>query len=474
MTTFAQAVDTQMTETTNGMPAFEKTGKNCLDLFYRGGSLRTNQDEVLRLFAAAHAENAELATRIALWLRDVRGGAGERESFRTIAAFLDARNPTFAKRILPLVPELGRWDDLLAFEGQHSSAIAAAMIGSALAQGNGLCAKWMPRKGAVAAKLRTMLGMSPKQYRKTLVGLTKVVETQMCAKDWDNINYSHVPSLAMSRYRIAFMRTSPKFKEYTEALVKGDPTVKVNAGAVYPYDVTKSLYAGCYHNAVSLSSEEVDLITAQWNALENFIGDSCILPMVDVSGSMSCSAGGNLSCMEVAISLGMYCADKNQGEFKDLILTFSSSPQLVKLKGTIADKYAQLRTADWGMSTNIAAAFDKLLDVAIAGNVPQERMPKMLLIMSDMQFNACASFNSHAMDVFQRKFSAAGYVMPKIVFWNLNGGYNNAPAQADTKGVALVSGFSPSVLKAVLAGDIDQFSPEAIMLKTVMVERYNF
>lgn len=475
MNTFAQAVDSQMTLTENGMPAFGKTGQNCLDLFYRAGSLRTNQNEVKRLFAAAFAEDSVLATRIALWLRDVRGGAGERESFRTIMNYLDSRNPEFNALIMPKIPELGRWDDLLAYKNEYTKAMAASLIRKALHTGNALCAKWMPRKGLEAAKLRTLLGMSPKQYRKTLVALTNVVETSMCSNDWDSVNYSHVPSLAMARYRNAFNRHSPeKFTEYTQALVKGDPAVKVNAGAVYPYDVTKSLYGGAYYGVNQLSAQELDLINAQWNSLENFIGDSSILPMVDVSGSMSCSAGGNLSCMEIAISLGMYCSDKNQGAFKDIILTFSSEPELLKLKGDIASKYSQLRSASWGMSTDIEKALNKVLSVAKSGNVSQEQMPKILLIMSDMQFNAAAKFSQTAMDLFRFRYEQAGYELPKIVFWNLNGNYENSPAQAQTPDVALVSGFSPSVLKAVLAGDVEQFTPEAIMLKTVMDSRYDF
>ena len=475
MNTFAKAVETQTTVTENGMPAFVNTGKNCLDLFYRAGSLRTNQPEVQRIFAAAYAEDAELATRIALWLRDVRGGAGERESFRTVMNYLDSRNPEFTARIMPMIPELGRWDDLLAYKNEYAKAMAASIIRKALAEGNGLCAKWMPRKGSEAVKLRTLLGMSPKQYRKTLVGLTSVVETAMCSNKWDDVNYSHVPSLAMSRYRSAFAKHSPvKFTEYTEALTKGDPSVKVNAGAVYPYDVVKSLYGDMYGMYNNLTTAEVALITSQWDALENFMGDASVLPMVDVSGSMCCSAGGTTTCMEVAISLGMYCADKASGAFKDLILTFSSDPQLVKLKGNIADKYLQLRTADWGMTTNIEKALIKVLSVAKGGNVPQEQMPKILLIMSDMQFNSASDISQNALDMFASMYSNAGYEMPKIVFWNLNGNYENSPAQANTAGVALVSGFSPSILRAVLAGDIEQFTPLAIMLKAVMVDRYNF
>jgi hypothetical protein len=129
-------------------------------------------------------------------------------------------------------------------------------------------------------------------------------------------------------------------------------------------------------------------------------------------------------------------------------------------------------TSNWGMNTDLIKALDKVLKVAKDGAVPQEEMPEVLLIMSDMQFDACARFDDSAMKAIERKFTDAGYEVPKIVFWNLNA-HENVPVKYDTRGVALVSGFSPSIMVSVLGGDTDNFTPEAIMLKTLMVERYN-
>ena len=175
--------------------------------------------------------------------------------------------------------------------------------------------------------------------------------------------------------------------------------------------------------------------------------------------------------MDVSISLGLYLADKNKGVFKDTFLTFSSKPELVTLKGNIVQKVAQMSSSNWDMSTNLNAAMDKILDVAVKGSVPASDMPKMLLILSDMQFNQCARFDDSAMEMIGRKFEAAGYSMPQIVFWNLNSS-DNVPVKADKSGAALVSGFSPSIMTSLLAADLDQFTPEGIMLKTVMSDRY--
>lgn len=478
MNSFVDAVKNQSVKTENGMKARKSTASKCVDLFFKLGAMRGK--DVTKEFVAAYVEDKDLALRIAQHARDVRGGAGERKIFRDILVHLEKHDPASAKALLAKVPEIGRWDDIFVFKTKELKSAAYTMLGDALRAGNGLAAKWTPRKGPIAAEVRAFYGMTPKQYRKSLVNLTKVVETQMCAKDWDNINFSHVPSLAASRYKKAFNRNTEAYAKYVAELMK-DPKdrtveVKVNAGAVYPYDVIKGLNG--YGYTTNFSKTELDLIVKQWEALPNFVGDANILALVDVSGSMACPVGGygsgsKTTCMDVAVSLGLYVADKNKGKFKDTFLTFSESPELLHLKGNVVQKADQMVKSKWGMSTDLHKAMNKILKTAVDGNVPQAEMPEMLLIMSDMQFNACTRFDDSAMKMIERKYEAAGYEMPKIVFWNLNA-KDNVPVKFDKSGVALVSGFSPSVLKAVLAADMESFSPEAIMRKAVCIPRYDY
>ena len=466
MNAFVNAVANQEARTVNGMKARKSTAKATVDLFYKIGASRGK--DITRDFTAAYVENADVALRIAQWARDVRGGAGERQLFRDILVHLEKRDPDAALALLKKIPEVGRWDDIFVFQNPVLKSAAYTMLGDALRAKNGLAAKWTPRKGKIAAEVRAFFGMTPKQYRKSLVTMTTVVETQMCANDWDNINFSHVPSVAARNYKKAFGRHTPLFAEYVAKLVSGDKTVKVNANAIFPHDVLKGVI-----NCTTLDKTTTDHIVAQWDALPNYVGDASIMPIVDVSGSMSCPAGKNtnVSCMDVSISLGLYLADKNKGVFKDTFLTFSSKPQLVTLKGNIVDKVAQMSKSDWDMSTNLHAAMDKILSVAVKGSVPASDMPAMLLILSDMQFNQCARYDDTAMQMIERKFAAAGYTVPQIVFWNLNSS-DNVPVKADKSGAALVSGFSPSIMTSLLAADLDQFTPEGIMLKTVMSDRY--
>ena len=469
MNAFIDAVANQEARTANGMKARKSTANAVVDLFYNIGASRGKN--VVPAFTAAYVENPDHALRIAAWARDARGGAGERESFRNILRYLEKTDVEAAKALLAKVPELGRWDDIFVFQTDVMKSLAYTMLGDALRERNGLAAKWTPRKGPIAAEIRAFFGMSPKFYRKSLVEMTKVVETQMCAKDWDNINFSHVPSVAAARYKKAFNRNTPKYAEYVQSLVNGEnPEVKVNASVAYPYDVLKGRLGGY----MKFDKTELDLIEAQWNALPNYVGDANILPLVDVSGSMSCPAGKNtkLTCLEVAISLGLYFADKNTGKFKDTFLTFSRTPKLVNLHGNINQKIDQMNTGEVA-NTNLHAAMKLILDVAVKNNVPQAEMPETLVIFSDMQFDQGVSRDESAMEMIERKFKDAGYTVPQVVFWNLNAAYGNTPVKFDKRGTALVSGFSPAVAGGIMGGNMDDFTPEAIMLKTVMKPRYD-
>jgi hypothetical protein len=473
MNTFVNAVVNQEARTANGMKARQSTANAVVDLFYNSGASRGKN--IVPAFAAAMAEDRNLALRVAAWLRDVRGGAGERQLFRDILKYLEKNDSEAAVALMRKAPELGRWDDIFVFESKDLKREAFTMLGDALREKNGLAAKWTPRQGKLAAEIREFFGMSPKFYRKSLVEMTKVVEQNMCANEWDEINFSHVPSVASARYKKAFNRHTEKYAAYVQSLVKGDnPEVKVNAAAVFPYDVLKGRINSY---GITFDKTELDLVEKQWEALPNYVGDANVLPLVDVSGSMSCPAGGpasksKLTCMEVAVSLGLYLADKNKGKFKDTFLTFSSTPELLHLKGNINQKIDQMVKSKWAMSTNLNAAFNKILSVAVEGQVPQSEMPEVVLILSDMQFDQCMRHDDSAIEMIGRKYEQAGYTLPKVVFWNLNASYGNSPVKFDKSGTALVSGFSPAIVKPVLSGDMNDFTPAAIMMKTIMQDRY--
>jgi hypothetical protein len=458
MVSFVNAIrsETNATATENGMAALKSSTNANVDLFFSIAASRGK--DITGQFDRALAEDRDMALRCLLWARDARGGAGERETFRSLLKHIEANYPHLLDAVLPLVPELGRWDDLLVLRSEK----AGSMIAAALKAGDNLCAKWMPRKGAEAAALRDFLGMTPKQYRKTLVGLSNTVEQRMCAKQWHEIDFGKLPSLAAARYQKAFLRNAAeRYNAYKAALVKGE--AKVNASVAYPYDVTRALVNG-----------DQTVATAQWEALPNYMSDEAkILPLVDTSGSMSGAvASGSLSAMDVAVSLGLYIATKQKGAFAGAYLTFESKPSLEVLKpGTLKQKYAQMYGSSWGGSTNIEAAYAKILEVARACGVPQEEMPDYLLIFSDMQFNqAVTDSRDTAYTLARNKFEAAGYKLPKLIFWNLADRGGNTPVKHDQNGTALVSGFSPSLMTSILGAKT--VTPEGIMRETLMKPRY--
>jgi hypothetical protein len=468
MTTFAQAVNTpSMTTTTNGMAAFDKTGNKVLDLFYNIGSSRNNP-AIVQTFMTAFGEDPLLTMKCLFWARDVRQGAGERKVFRDILSTLEMVNPSAVVKNLHLVPEFGRFDDLLVFHVPAVRRVALKVFTDAIQSGNGLACKWAPRKGADAEALRKTMMMSPKQYRQTIVAGSKTVEQQMCAQKWTDIEYGQIPSIAAARYQTAFARHDfDGYTAYKEALKSGD--AKVNASVLYPHDVIRSLEGG----------GDGDVAQAQWTALPNYVGDKRVLPISDVSGSMDCKASGSITCMDVSVALGLYLAEKNTSVFQNLICTFHTTPELFEVKGSIAEKYLLLKRAPWGGSTNFEATFNLILKKAKENNVPQEEMPEVIVCLSDMQFNCATrgysredSYNPTAMEMIKQKYATAGYKVPMLVFWNLNAVYGNAPSTAQENGVVLISGFSPAIMKAVLAGDFDSISPYKMMLDVLNSTRY--
>jgi len=474
MTSLVNALRTNNTLTENGMPTSSSSLSATLDLFFIIGAIRKQvktmegQSRLISKFEAARNEDGLITRKLLFWSRDIRGGAGEREAFRVLLRHTAKNHSQDVIDNIHLISEYGRWDDVFCLFNTPVESNAINLIVDNLKAKNPLLAKWLPRLGGkvsdnkkfIANRVRTTMGLTPKEYRKMLVELTNVVETPMCAGEFDKINYEHVPSLAMSRYSKAFqIRDNERFGAYKSSLASGD--AKVNASAVYPYDVTKNLVYG-----------DSDLAVEQWKALPNFMegANERVLPVCDVSGSMETTIGGNTTAMEVCISLGLYISERNEGAFKDAFVTFSSRPELQYLTGDLKSRHRQLSRAEWGMSTNLESTFDMILNQAIKHNVPTEEMPTCILIMSDMEFDSATELENTAIEMIKSKYGRSGYEMPKVVFWNLVSRHDNFPVGSHENGTALISGFSPSILKTVLSGNA--MNPVQIMLDTINTPRY--
>ena len=435
------------TTTTNGAITNQTSGKQCLDLFQRIGNMRYHDRlHVLKDFKKSYQEDKELATQVLFWARAARIGAGERKTFHTILSELGKTSPEFISDNVKIIADLGYWKDLVPY--LHIDNVISTFA-QAIRDKDRLACKWAPRK---CAELRDKLNMTNKQYRKWLKKHSDTVEQKMSERKWGEVEYSSVPGSAMRKYRESFNKNDfDRFHDW-----KHDKTSKASVSATYPHEV---LACG----------DDDTLMEKLWNNLPNLLSESNenILPMIDVSGSMM---GKPLA---VAISLGMYLSERTKGEFKDMFLTFSKNPELVKLQGnTVGERLRKISNADWGMSTDFTKAYQHILDVAVKHDVVPDSMPTMLLVLSDMQFNDSQRGMTH-FEHMKEEYERAGYKLPKIVFWNLDA-HMGTPAECDNDSVAMVSGFSPSIMKAVL--NAQEFTPMDVMmeaLKPIQIDYVN-
>lgn len=479
--TFITALESQMndTVTANGAKSYKSTLNKCLDLFGKIAACRGNIGQAQKLFAHAYAENAETATRILFWARDIRGGQGEREVFRNLFKYLVEENGEIGAKLVSLIPEYGRWDDLLVLENTSAWETVLNVIQSQLnldrvsykaGEPVSLLAKWLPSINAsskdskrLGRKIATHLGLSEREYRKVLSNLRthiRIVEQAMCSKEWSAIDYSKLPSRAAFMYRKAFQKQDgTRYAQYLSAVEKGE--AKINASTLYPYDIVEQyLYKGASND------KTIDL---QWEALPNYMEGREFngLVVADVSGSMSGRP------MAVSISLAMYIAERNTSPvWKNKFLTFSERPKLQSIVGsTIGSRIHNLSRAAWQMNTDLMAVFKTVLDAGLMNDVPAEDMPQKLIIVSDMQFDQCCRSNKRTnFGQIQKLYRKAGYEMPQLVFWNVNS-YGDVPIKAHNTGTCLVSGCSPSILKSVLTDSV--LTPVDTMNETVYTERYD-
>lgn len=482
-------------KTANNAASLATTGSPLLDFFGKAGAMRKQTaEQQVALFRAAYEESPEHAIRCLFYIRDVRGGQGERLVFRNIMSFLVKDKPQLVISNLPLIANFGRWDDVASLLDTDIGVTVAGFLMERLradiaaAQSKGavsLLAKWMPSENAssantvrLARKFMSLAKIGPKLYRNLLSGLRrhiKIVETDLCNKECANIDYAKVPSQASSRYKKAFLRNDgERYRAFIADVLLGKK--KMNAGAIYPYQIIAPLFSGGmerYHEGklsvgVRAENKEIeDAIEAQWRNLPNYFDKpQNALAIVDTSGSMRGLP------IQVAISLGLYFASKNKGVFANSFITFSKQPELQFVEGeTVAEKVRSMVRVDWNSNTDIQAVFNLLLDVSVTKGVTADEMPEKLFLISDMQFDMVDPANKTTnLEAIREKYAAAGLKMPELVFWNVNS-RSDFPVSKDDRGIMYVSGCSPTVLRHALNGEIT--TPEKKMLDVLMQARYD-
>ena len=477
------------TFTENGAAAHRSTFSHCLNFFAVCGALRQESDGMqYRLFTRAYAENPDMAMKILFYARDIRQGLGERELFREILRWLANRRPDSVRKNIPLVAEYGRWDDLLDLFGTACEKDAAACIRAQLerdrkALENGepvsLMAKWLPslhtsnaERRKQAGRLCKALRMTEKEYRKTTAALRSaidIVEKRLCAGDY-SFEYSKVPSCAMMKYQKAFLRNDrERYEAYLERVLNG--TESLHADAVFPYEIIrKCIRLGTPGSEIP--PEEISglirSLDASWKSLPDYCDGRNALAVIDGSGSMY--EGKGILPAEAAMSLGIYFAERNTGFFRDHFITFSRTPQLVELQGgNIADRTAFCMSHNEVANTDLCSVFSLLLETAVRHHLPQEELPEILYIISDMEFDEGIRCDRALFEEIREQFAANGYQLPALVYWNVNCRNEQFPVRKDETGTVLVSGSSPVVFRMVIHGEI---TPEEYMLEVIGSERY--
>ena len=473
--------EANLTHTENGAVTYQSTQSECLDLFATISALRRESDEkITNRFLRAYAENADLAMKTLFFARDIRGGIGERRVFRTILKWLAHNEPQSVEKNIPYIAEYGRYDDLLALMGTKCEREALAYIKKQLeadckaleaGESVSLMAKWLPSVNASnddamrhAKHIARALGMNDAQYRKTLSALRatiSIIENNLREKDY-TFDYAKQPSKAMLKYRKAFLRNDgERYTAFIDRVAEG--AEQIHAGTLTPYEIITPFFKR------DISAEERKAIDVTWNAQEDFTGGENALVVIDGSGSMY--GGSDPIPATVALSLGIYYAERNTGAFHNHFITFSENPRLVEIKGKdIFEKVRYSHQFNEVANTNIQRVFELVLKAAVKNRVPQEEMPSKIFIISDMEFDYCTEDCSLTnFEYAQRLFEEHGYQLPEVVFWNVASRNQQQPVKVNDQGVALVSGCNPRIFSMLKAGIL---SPYAFMMDVLGSERY--
>lgn len=485
--------ESNLTLTENGAVTYASTKSDCLDFFSTAGALRqADEHDIINRFIKAYTEDKDTALKILFFARDIRGGLGERRLFRTVLTCLADYDPAVVRKNLVLISRYGRYDDLLSLMGTACEADAVAVIRAQLQkdimayrEGSSvsLLAKWLPSvntsnatQTALGKKIARACGMKESEYRRTLSSLRKeirIIENNLREKDY-SFDYEKQPSRALFKYKKAFMRNdAERYRAFITAVSKG--SARMNVDNVYPYELVDpylqfGFFRGrnrCFMRAVS--DEEKDVLNTAWRALPDYESGENALAVIDTSGSMYYT--GSPKPASVALSLGLYFAEHNRGEFAHHFITFSAKPQLIELKGdSFVDRLRYAASFNEVDNTDIEAVFRLVLRTAVRNHIPQEEMPAKLVIISDMEFDCCtvnASLSNF--ENAKRLYEEAGYKLPQLVFWNVQSRNRRQPVQMNEKGVALVSGCTPRLFSMV-AGEIAD--PFTFMMEVIGSERY--
>ena len=487
-----EQINKQTVYTENGALGYRTSGHKLLDLNFKASSLRNMQEkEIVGLFEKAFFENPELTVRWLFYLRDIRGGMGERRSFRIMFNALADLRPEETARLLPLISEYGRWDDVV-FASLHRNLKNPAyeLIAKQFTEDLQNClqdkpisllAKWLPSYKTKKEMWKPFVhgfiegsGLTPKEYSRGLKVLReklKIVESQMSERRWNEIDYNTVPSRANLLYTNAFFRhDGARRLAYLDSLKKGDGTAKIHAGTLFPSDIVASYVKGSKFFETHIKEYD-ETLEQLWKNLSDTSTDGDTLVVADGSGSM-CNfiKKSQIRALDVSNALAVYFAERLKGPYYNQFITFSSHPKYVNLNNaqSLRDKLKITYSHDDCSNTNIAATFNLILETALENHLSQSEIPSTVLIISDMEFDPYMC--KIPFKAIAASWEAHGYSLPKLVFWNVASRSGAIPCRQNENGVILLSGFSPAIYKMAMNNEVD---PYKALVRVVMDSRYD-
>jgi hypothetical protein len=465
--------------TNEGAPQYEHTLDHFVEFFFKAGSIfdtknrtsfYTNEETALSLFQKIWIIDKELSFKLLLWLRDCRGGAGNRSGFRSCLKWLGDYDSHWVIENIGSIPEVGRWDDLTVLFDTKTKYAASRIWADALLSGNILAAKWCKREYSNIRKQLNILNEAA--FRKFITNLrsTSIVERKMSERQFSNIEYSKVPSLAMARYTNAFTKhDTDRFTTFKDAVKNKEVTI--NTSVLFPHDCIRTAKNG-----------DTEIANLQFDNLPNYFNNTNekIIVLADTSGSMDIPVSGSIKAIDISMGLALYCSDKigKDSPFYRKFIGFESESEFKNWSNMTFSKAILNRSIFDGAcgSTRIDLALNLILETAKFFNLNDNQMPTALVIVSDMQFTSGTSIPYYkrnekpvtpVMECLEM-WNSAGYKTPKIIYWN-TAGYAGAPATVGDSNIALVSGFSPAILTSIFQGE--DLSPRSVLERAV--SKYN-
>jgi len=462
---------------------------------------------------------------LAFMTRNIRGGKGERDLFLNLYSSLFKRKQELASFLLELIPHYGSWRDvfdLLVYQPNLKDSVINLVKkqlekdekNMRLGKSVSLLAKWIPRERnqygkefayalSTASPIQARYAESRKRIS-TLNKYLKTTEVAMCGNTWDKIVPSSVPGRCMKLHTKAFLnlklegrelrkpddeirnKCRENFQRYYAASASGNGKVAKGSDTLYPHEVVNKVEE--LLSSSSMNEDERNMLIGSWDAFvrtakeQGGLGKS--IAMCDFSGSMSGLP------LQVSRALGFLISEVTTDSFKNTMLTFDSSPKLVKIPeySNIFQKVQWLKEHSnygQGVSTDFQKAMDLILENLVKNRVPPGEEPENIIVLTDMAWDAACgsneessySGNSYKYNVKTKPWQThiemirecfktlgetmwlKGYKVPRIVVWNLSSTCQDIHAKANEDGVVVLSGWSPALFKVLVAKGVEIQTP---------------